>query len=81
LVTTEHSCTNRRRNNVLFYLLDKIVYSQYNKIISISDQTRINLEEYIGMKDKMVTIYNGVDLSNSKMLKMLKGIVTMLLFR
>lgn len=63
LVTTEHSCSNRRRNNILFYLLDKVVYSQYNKIISISDQTRINLEKYIGMKDKMVTIYNGVDLS------------------
>jgi glycosyltransferase involved in cell wall biosynthesis len=72
LVTTEHNSTNRRRNNILFYLLDKVVYSQYNKIISISDQTRINLEEYIGMKDKMVTIYNGVDLSRFSDVKIIE---------
>lgn len=63
LVTTEHNATNRRRHNLMFYILDKIVYSQYQKIVSIGDQTRQNLEKYIGMKHKMVTIYNGVDLT------------------
>lgn len=63
LVTTEHNTTNRRRGNILFYLFDKFVYSQYLKIICISDKTKINLENHIGLSPKILTIYNGIDLS------------------
>lgn len=72
LVTTEHNATNRRRGNRLFKLLDKWMYSQYKRIICIADQTKDNLEAHIGVKSKIVTIYNGVD--TSRYLKPIKDI-------
>lgn len=63
LVTTEHNSTNRRRSKGWFKPLDRWMYNQYDRIICISDQTRINLEEYIGKKDAITTIYNGVDIA------------------
>lgn len=63
LITTEHMTDNRRRNHKLFYLFDKFIYSKYKKIICVSDQTKINLENYNGKSAKITTIYNGIDLS------------------
>jgi glycosyltransferase involved in cell wall biosynthesis len=63
LVTTEHNSTNRRRSKSWFKPIDRWMYKQYDGIICISDQTRQNLEDYIGKKDVMTTIYNGVDIS------------------
>jgi len=66
LVTTEHNTTNRRRGNRLWYLLDKWMYSRYDKVICISDKAKENLIEYLGddiSKEKVITIYNGIDLS------------------
>lgn len=61
LVTTEHSPFNRRRSKWWFKPVDKWMYNQYDSIICIADKTRKNLEEYIGKKDNIVTICNGVD--------------------
>lgn len=65
-VTTEHSTHNRRRNNYLFKLLDAFLYSQYDYIVSISEQTEINLKEWLNPKEnqreKFLVIENGVDL-------------------
>ncbi len=63
LVTTEHNTYNRRRGKWIYRLPDKWMYTQYKKIICISDQTRANLETHIGKSDRIVTIYNGVDTS------------------
>lgn len=62
LVTTEHSTTNNRRKYFIFKLIDKIFYSKYRKIITVSETARINLINWIGMKNKIETIYNGIDL-------------------
>ena len=62
LVTTEHNSTNRRRNIRWFKPLDKWMYNQYDAIICIADQTKINLEKYLGRTNGISTIYNGVDL-------------------
>jgi glycosyltransferase involved in cell wall biosynthesis len=61
LVTTEHSPSNRRRSKWWFKPVDKWMYNQYDSIICIADKTRNNLEEYIGKKNNIVTICNGVD--------------------
>lgn len=63
LVTTEHNSTNRRRLMRWFKPFDHWMYNRYDSIICISDQTRQNLEEYIGKKDTITTIYNGVDIA------------------
>lgn len=72
LVTTEHNATNRRRGKWYFKLLDKWMYSQYNQIICIAKQTKVNLENYIGKKKKITIIYNGVEIS--RYLKPIKNI-------
>lgn len=64
LVTTEHNTSNRRRKYNLFRLIDRWIYSRYEKTICISDQAAINLREFIKIKDSNIcTIYNGVDIS------------------
>lgn len=62
LVTTEHNTTNRRRSMPWFKAIDKWMYNQYSSIICISEQARINLEEYIGKKNAIVTINNGANI-------------------
>lgn len=63
IVTTEHSSNNRRRSHKLFYLLDKWMYSRYQKIVCISDQTTHNLKTYLNSSiNNISTIYNGVNI-------------------
>ena len=63
LVTTEHSSNNRRRKSCWLKPIDKWMYGQYDAIICISDQTRVNLENYIGFSNRVFTINNGVNTS------------------
>ena len=63
LVTTEHSTTNRRRDNKLLKYLDRWMYNCYDKIICISKETERILGDYIPtIKDRLITIYNGIDI-------------------
>lgn len=61
LVTTEHSSNNRRRTKWWCKPIDKWMYKRYAAVICIADQTRRNLEAYLGCKNNIVTITNGVD--------------------
>lgn len=64
LVTTEHNTSNRRRDNKLFYLLDKWMYKKYNRIIAISGATKIQLNNYLSDTTlKTEVIENGIDLN------------------
>lgn len=64
LVTTEHNTTNRRRSNNIWYPLDKCLYSNYKKVICISERARTNLVNYLGENcDKYITINNGIDIN------------------
>ena len=63
LVTTEHNSTNRRRVKWWYKSIDRWMYRQYAAIICIADQTRANLERYIGKDERIHTIYNGVDVN------------------
>lgn len=61
LVYTEHSTSNRRRNHILFKIVDKWIYSRYDKIICISEPAEENLRTYIGSGYPVMTIKNGVN--------------------
>ena len=61
LVTTEHSSNSRRRTKWWCKPLDKWMYNQYSAIICIADKARKNLYEYIGRRDNVYTISNGVN--------------------
>lgn len=67
-ITTEHNTYNRRRDRYYFRYIDSFVYSLYDKIISISRQTEINLINWIYFFkkdiDKHIVIENGIDINN-----------------
>ena len=61
-LTTEHSTYNNRRKYLLLKYLDKYFYSQYDKIICISEQTEKNLRLWLSDEsDKICTVNNGID--------------------
>lgn len=63
LVFTEHNTTNRRRDIFLFKFLDKFIYKQFDKIISISNAVDEALRLHLGKKyNHIEKIYNGIDL-------------------
>ena len=63
LVTTEHSSNNRRRTMKWFKPIDSWMYSRYAAVVCIADQPRKNLEDYLGKRNNICTILNGVNVS------------------
>lgn len=68
LIYTEHSTSNRRRNSKIFSVIDKIIYSQYNTIIVITQEVVNNLKKHLKKDfiDKFQLIQNGVNLEEIK---------------
>lgn len=66
LVTTEHSSMNNRRKYKIFKFVDKFFYNKYRKIIAVSKVAKINLVNWIGQKNRIEIIYNGIDLEKYK---------------
>lgn len=68
LVTTEHNTNNRKRGNRLLSMIDRWMYSKYDRVICISNQAEENLRKYLPNNsiDKMQidTIYNGVNIED-----------------
>lgn len=63
-VTTEHSTSNRRRNNIIFKYPEKFIYSKYDRIICISKGTEESLLDWIpSISKKTITIHNGIDIN------------------
>ncbi len=62
LVFTEHSTYNRRRGKKFFKYIDKLMYSSYDSVISISREVQKNLVTWLGVQEekKFVTIPNGI---------------------
>lgn len=63
LFTTEHNTYNRRRDISWFKRIDRVIYKQYNCIISISQKANENLINHIGNDFPCKVIQNGIDLS------------------
>lgn len=67
LVYTEHSTNNSRRSYNILRPFEKIIYSRYKKIISISTATQINLMRWLDVSkgsNRFVVVENGVNLAN-----------------
>lgn len=63
LVYTEHSTSNNRRKKYLFKILDRIIYSFYSKIITISEEVDVNIKKHLKFEDdRFVLIQNGINL-------------------
>lgn len=64
-ITTEHSTHNRRREKFYFRFLDRLIYSNYSRVISISQKTQENLISWINSKqknlEKYLVIENGIN--------------------
>ncbi|MCS5420926.1 MULTISPECIES: glycosyltransferase [Psychrilyobacter] len=64
-ITTEHSTTNRRRGNKIFRIIDRWMYSRYDKVVSITSEVKKELENWIGKnKNTDIVIENGIKLND-----------------
>lgn len=68
--TTEHSTYNRRRSLTFISPLERYMYSKYDKIISVNEETEKSLKCWFGNKDsltdRLTVIENGIDLDKIK---------------
>lgn len=61
-ITTEHNTSNNRRDEKIFKLLDRWMYSRYNSIVSITELTKQSLENWVDITSKMYIVQNGIDI-------------------
>lgn len=68
LVMTEHNTDNRRRHIKLSRPLEKLIYRNYDKVMSISDKVQEVLLDWLrpNDRDKYAVIYNGIATENFK---------------
>lgn len=67
LIFTEHSTSNTRMASRVFSILDRFVYKGYKKIVAITEDVKLVLQQYLNSNiDKIITIENGVDLAEVK---------------
>ena len=65
VITTEHGTMNRRRNHPVLRPFDRWMYSRYQKIVCVSEETRNELSRWLQSKkldERMPVILNGIDL-------------------
>lgn len=62
LIFTEHNTHNRRREKVLFKLLDRMVYRAYSAITCITADACSALAAHLGSGKKLSVVENGIDL-------------------
>lgn len=67
---TEHNTHNRRRERWYFRIIDRIIYTSYDKVISISEMTNKNLIDWLKIKEKnhtkFIVIENGINVKDIK---------------
>lgn len=66
LCTTEHTTSNRRRGWRWYAPVDRWMYSKYRKIICCSEKARTNLCKFVSDTEKLITINNGISLTDFK---------------
>ena len=61
LIYTEHNTTNKRRNIPLLWVLERLLYARYERIICISQGVQEALAKWVGptIAQRLVTIPNG----------------------
>ncbi len=70
LIASEHSTYNKRRRYRVFQFIEKLIYKEFNYIISISNQTEHNLQRWLKIKQhekkKFKVIENAIDIQKFK---------------
>lgn len=70
LIYTEHSTSNRRREKTYLRPVEQLIYKQYDKIVSISQQTQTAIQNWLKFYDnRFVVINNGVDIKKFSSVK------------
>jgi glycosyltransferase involved in cell wall biosynthesis len=65
LVFTEHSTSNKRRKFLLTKWIDRLIYSQYQVVVTISTEVKLYLKRHLGRsRVDFRTINNGVSIQN-----------------
>src|SRR5690554_751782 len=61
LIYTEHSTSNKRRSIPLLWILERLLYRRYKRIICISQGVHDSLSKWVGPRvaQRLVTIPNG----------------------
>ncbi len=73
-VFTEHSTKNRRMNNFFLKYFENFIYSNFDRIISVSDAIKENLLNWLNIGNKVTVIANGINIEGpSKVLPYLKS--------
>ena len=64
LIVTEHNTHNRRRDLKIFKGIEKFIYSKYDKVISISPESELNLLNWLkeSKTTKYEVVLNGINL-------------------
>ena len=62
LVFTEHNITNRRFNSWWSAHIDRIIYSQYDRVIAITEPIRKIIGDRFGILNRTFLIENGINL-------------------
>lgn len=64
LVYTEHNTHNRRRDNLIFKMLDRFIYKKIDCIVTIADEVDLNVKKHLNLNEnKFQQIENGVDVN------------------
>ncbi|WP_298953092.1 glycosyltransferase [uncultured Nonlabens sp.] len=63
LIYTEHSTGNRRRDKVLFKIIDRFIYKKIDLIVCITSDVKVNLEKHLNVFKGLVVINNGIDVN------------------
>ncbi len=72
ILYTEHNTTNRRRSIFMFKIIDRLVYKQFKKTVTISEAVDVNLKKHLGISEnskRITKIHNGIDLKKIQQAK------------
>ncbi len=70
LIFTEHSTTNRRRQSRFFRKIERVVYGQYIRLISVSVETQDSLKVWLNEENRRFSVIsNGIDLNVYRLAK------------
>lgn len=65
-ITTEHSTHNKRREKWYFRNIERFIYNNYDKVISVSNESQKNLLKWLKVKtenlNKFIVIENGIEI-------------------
>ncbi len=65
LIFHEHSTMNKRRNKTIYKWIEQYIYKEYDHIICISNDAKINLQKWIRYNDHCISLlFNGIFLDD-----------------